>query len=451
MKSVSTLWEACDAVDGEVPCAVEGVERTFARIARHDPVLNCFTVLCRETALDAAAAVDSGISAGQSPGPLAGMPFAVKDLFDVEGLPTTAGSFLLGDAPAATADACIVGRLKQAGAILIGTLNMDEFAYGFATVNRHYGTTRNPHALDRLAGGSSGGSAAAVAAGLVPLALGSDTNGSVRVPAGLCGVFGLRPTHGVLPMEGVYPFVDRLDTAGPFARSVDVLRAAFRTMSGTPAAGTTPDVLRVGLLGGWFQTGGQADVLKAARIVSEALGGREEVTLALAKAGRSAAFLLTAAEGGRRHLGSLRQNPMAFDPATRDRLIAGALLPASVVAEAEAVAQASIDELLGALETFDVLVAPATPSVAPDIAAGTIEIDGKMVSARANLGLYTQPLSLAGVPVLSVPLNRPGQLPIGVQLVAGRGREEMLFDVAQRLVDGGIVAVDVPQPFAGTA
>ncbi|MCF5946690.1 AtzE family amidohydrolase, partial [Xanthomonas perforans] len=166
---------------------------------------------------------------------------------------TTAGAAVRAHCPPASRDAAVVQRLSDAGAVLVGTANMDEFAYGFATVNAHYGTTANPHDLQHLAGGSSGGSAAAVAAGLVPFALGSDTNGSIRVPAALCGIYGLRPTHGAVPLDGVFPFVDALDVAGPFATSVADLRRIHEVLRGQPLPSCHAGNLRVARLGGWFE------------------------------------------------------------------------------------------------------------------------------------------------------------------------------------------------------
>lgn len=445
MKPALSAAEIARAVKSGAKSALEVTYDALDRIAMLDPSLICFTKVQKESALKTAVAIDAAIAAGEDPGPLAGVPFAVKDLFDVVGLPTTAGSTIYQNAPPATEDAPVVKRLRDAGAILIGTLNMDEFAYGFATVNMHYGTTRNPHDMERLAGGSSGGSAASVSAGLLPLTLGSDTNGSVRVPASLCGIFGLRPTHGALPVEGTFPFVDRLDTVGIFTRSIDDMRASFALTSARSDAPDNPETPKVGLLGGWFQSSGQQLALDAARTIAEALGSTGEVEFPMTKSARSAAFILTASEGGHRHIENLRTRPMDFDPATRDRLIAGALLPEKVIMDAETVAQIYINQMTEKLSDFDILVAPSTPSTAPDISAGLIEIDGKMVSARANLGLYAQPLSLAGVPILSVPLKRPpGALPIGVQLVAARGRENLLFDMAERLVSMGLVEAELP-------
>ena len=413
---------------------------TLDRIARHDG-LNAATRLLRERALADAARVDAAVAAGRDPGPLAGVPFAVKDLFDVAGKTTTAGARQRAHAPAAARDAEVVARLCAAGAVLVATANMDEFAYGFSTENAHYGTTRNPHDPDRLAGGSSGGSAALVGAGLVPLALGSDTNGSIRVPASLCGIFGLRPSFGALSVEGVYPFVERLDTVGCFARSPEDMALAHAVMLGealSPFAGGRP---RVAALGGWFAGRADAAVLAGIDRIAAHLEAGPPVVLRNAAAARSAGFLLTGAEGGHRHLPALRRDAMAFDPATRDRLIAGALQPVAAVRDAEAVAARFVAEVADALAGHDLLLAPATPMPAPRIDATTIVIDGQTLSARADLGLHTQPLSLAGVPILSVPLAQAeGVLPIGVQLIAAPGREALLFETAAALVAAGLVA-----------
>ena len=414
--------------------AVETLDRIAAQ-----GVLNAATRLLRDHALADAERVDAVVAAGGDPGPLAGVPFAVKDLFDIAGETTTAGARQRADAPAATGDAEVVARLRAAGAVLVATTNMDEFAYGFSTENAHYGTTRNPHDPERLAGGSSGGSAALVGAGLVPLALGSDTNGSIRVPASLCGIYGLRPTFGALSVEGVYPFVERLDTVGCFARSPEDLAVAHQVMGGvlSPVAGP----LRVAALGGWFAGLADPVVLAGIARIAEHLGAGPPVVLPSAAAARSAGFVLTGAEGGHRHLAALRRDAMAFDPATRDRLIAGALQPVAAVREAEAVAERFTAELMGALAEHDLLLAPATPMPAPRIDATTIMIEGQTLSARADLGLHTQPLSLAGVPILSVPLCQPeGAMPIGVQLIAAPGREALLFRTASALVAAGLVA-----------
>ena len=207
----------------------------LARIRRDNPTLNCFTTVLYEQALTDARQLDARIAAGEDPGPLAGVPVGAKDLFDVRGVVTRAGSKILTDGAPASSDAVLVRRLKAAGAILVGCQNMDEFAYGFTTENAHYGVTRNPHDNERVAGGSSGGSAAAVAAALVAVSLGSDTNGSIRVPASFCGIFGLKPTFGRLPRTGSFPFVHDLDHVGPFARTAGDLALAYDVLQGHDA------------------------------------------------------------------------------------------------------------------------------------------------------------------------------------------------------------------------
>ncbi|MEL6248371.1 MAG: AtzE family amidohydrolase, partial [Cyanobacteria bacterium J06627_15] len=211
------------------------VKTALTQISQRDSQLNCFTTVLAESALAEAARLDQRRAQGESLGPLAGVPFAVKNLFDVAGVVTLAGSKINRDHPPATQDATAVARLKAAGAILVGALNMDEYAYGFVTVNSHYGATPNPHDPTRISGGSSGGSAAAVAAGLVPLTLGSDTNGSIRVPASLCGVYGLKPTYGRLSRAGAFLFSSSLDHVGPLGRSVADVALAFEAMQGADA------------------------------------------------------------------------------------------------------------------------------------------------------------------------------------------------------------------------
>ena len=419
--------------------SAEAVTRqALADIHQKNETLTAFTRVFDEAAVAAARSIDARVAAGEDPGPLAGVPFGVKDLFDISGLATTAGARMRLDAPPAARDAEAVRRLKAAGAVLVGTLNMDEYAYGFATVNAHFGATKNPHDVTRLAGGSSGGSAAAVAAGLVPLTLGSDTNGSVRVPASLCGVWGMRPGDGALPLDGVFPFVETLDTIGPFTRTVGDLKAAYEALSGARLSGRGR--ARVARLGGFFASNASDEARAAVDLVMAQAGSDAVVDLPQAEAARSAAFLLTAAQGGALHLDTLKTRAMDYDPAVRDRLLAGALLPAAAYVKAWDM-RARWRRCVAALfDTYDILVAPATPTVAPRIDEGTILIDGQPVSARANLGLYCQPLSLAGVPVVAAPVHRNG-LPIGVQCVTAPGREGLLFDWLERLEAEGVFGV----------
>lgn len=423
---------------GEVS-ARDIVERCLAGLARDR--FNAVTRRLAERARAEAAAVDADVAAGRDPGVLAGVPYGVKDLFDVAGLPTTAGSAIHADAPPAATDAEAIRRLRAAGAVLVATLNMDEFAYGFATINAHHGTTRNPHDLNRLAGGSSGGSAAAVAGGLLPFALGSDTNGSVRVPASLTGIYGLKPTHGSLPVAGVFPFAESFDDVGPFAGSAADLRCVWEVLAGSKADAVDPARCRVARLGGRFCDNVDPDQIAAAAAIAP---DAPIVTLPDIARARAAAFLITAYEGGALHRQALARDAMAFDPATRDRLLAGALLPRALYDKAQAFRAAFRARIDALVAEYDVLIAPATPCVAPTIADPTIMIDRESRPARADLGIHTQPISFLGLPALAVPIARRGRLPIGLQLVARRGGEATLLAFAEMLEARGLTGMSAP-------
>ncbi len=425
--------------------AVAQVERCLARIAARDGALNACTRILEDRALEAARRVDAGVAGGADPGPLAGVPFGAKDLFDIAGLPTTAGAAMRLAAPPAALDAEAIRRLEAAGAILVATCNMDALAYGFVTVNAHHGTTRNPHDLARLAGGSSGGSAAGVAGGLFPLALGSDTNGSIRIPAALCGVYGLKPTHGALPMAGVFPFVDSFDDIGPFAGTCADLALAWQVLAGLPTGGVgAARELRVGRLTGYFARGLDRELAAGIDRVCAELGPVRAIDLPEVARARSAAYLMTAAEGAAAHLADLRRDPLAFDPAVRDRLLAGALLPHALYVEATRLRELFRRTVLAVFDEVDVLIAPSAPGVAPLVDEPMIELDGVMVPARANLGLFTQPLSFIGLPVVAVPLARPGRLPLGLQLVGPPGGEAACFALAARLEACGLTGASPP-------
>jgi len=438
-----------EAVRGKRVRAREVMEAALTEIAHRDDELNCFTQVMLAEAMSAADAVDARVAAGEDAGPLAGVPFAAKNLLDIAGVMTLAGSKILADNPAAKRDAAVVERLKRAGACLVGATNMDEFAYGFVTENAHYGTTRNPHDVSRVAGGSSGGSAAAVAAGMVPLALGSDTNGSIRVPAAFCGVYGLKATYGRISRAGAFLFAASLDHVGPFARSVRDLTVAFDVLHGpdsrdpvcskrpvelvTPRLELETDGLRIGVLGGYFRRGGQAEVFAAVDAAARKLGATEVVELPNVELARAAAFLITAVEGGNLHLDRLRTRPADFDPAVVDRLMAGALVPASWYLHAQRFRHVFQERVREVFERFDVLLAPTTPCPAIEVGQQTMEFDGKQIPARPNLGVFTQPISFIGLPVVSVPVIEAGKLPLGVQVIGAPYKEADVLRVARRL------------------
>jgi len=434
-------------------------EAALAQIATRGPAVNAFTTVLAEQARADADRVDAALAAGRDAGPLAGLPFAVKDLFDVAGITTLAGSKINRDRPPAVRDAHAVAALRRAGAVLVGALNMDEYAYGFTTENAHYGPVRNPHDPVRVAGGSSGGSGAAVGAGLVPLALGSDTNGSVRVPAALCGAFGLKPTYGRVSRAGCAPFAGSFDHVGVIGRSVRDVTAAFDVMQGPdpedPVCATGPavpclsslgegvDGLRIAVLDGHFARGGEPEAFAAVARVAAALGVSRRVAIPEAHRARAAAMVITASEGANVHLADLKRRPQDFDPLTRDRFLAGALVPAGVYVQAQrfrAWYRARVAELFGEV---DVLLAPTTPCPAPRIGQERILLDGVEVMVRPNLGVYTQPLSFIGLPVLSVPVTAPGAMPLGVQLIAAPFREAHVLRVGALLEAKGVVAAAV--------
>jgi AtzE family amidohydrolase len=446
-------------VRGRRLSARDVVRAALARIGARDPGVNAFTDVLGERALADASRVDEAIAAGRDPGPLAGVPFAVKNLFDVEGVVTLAGSRINRERPPADRDAAAVARLRSAGAVLTGALNMDEYAFGFTTENTHYGPTRNPHDPGRVAGGSSGGSAAAVAAGMVPLSLGTDTNGSIRVPAALCGVFGLKPTYGRVSRRGVTLFATSLDHVGPLARSVRDIALAFDVMHGPdpedPVSSRRPaeptlaslgqgvDGLRIAVADGHFDQGGEPETFAAVDAMARALGTSRRVTVPEGRRARAAAMVITACEAAALHLEDLRARPGDFDPLIRDRFLAGALLPGTYYVQAQRFRQwyrARVRELL---REVDVLLAPTTPCVAPPIGCERIVLAGQEVLMRPALGLYTQPLSLIGLPILSVPVARPDRPPLGVQLIAAPYHEALILRVAAHLEHLGVVAAPV--------
>ena len=425
------------------------VEASLASIRARNDKLNCFTCVLEPEALAAADALDRRIAAGEDPGPLAGVPFAAKNLFDITGVTTLAGSKILADNPPAAQDATAIERLKRAGAVLVGATNMDEFAYGFVTENAHYGVTHNPHDTSRVAGGSSGGSAAAVAAGMVPLSLGSDTNGSIRVPAAFCGVYGLKATYGRISRAGAFLFAASFDHVGPFARSTRDLAVVFDVLHGPdsrdPVCSRRPPEpvathlergaqgLRIGVLGGYFALGAGPQVFAAVERAAHTLNANEVVELSDVELARAAAFLITAVEGGNLHLDRLRTRPHDFDPAVVERLMAGALVPASWYLQAQRFRKVFRDRVRNVFAHVDVLLAPATPCPAIQIGQKTIAFNGKEIPARANLGMYPQPISFIGLPAVTVPVLQTGSLPLGVQVIGSPFQEAQVLRVAREL------------------
>jgi len=446
------------------------VGESLQRIVTLDGRVNAFTDVTAARARARAMALDAWIAGAAEEAkaalPLLGVPFAVKNLFNIAGLATRAGSRIEREKPPATADALLVRRMEAAGAVLVGATNMDEYAYGFTTENTHDGATHNPHDLTRIAGGSSGGSAAAVAAGEVPIALGSDTNGSIRVPASLCGIFGLKPTYGRLPRTGTYPFVASLDHLGAFARSVDDLALAYDAMQGPDAsdpacAQRAPEAtageldrevaeLRVAILDGYFADNAGPQARLAVRRVAEFLRDAgcavRHLELPDAAGARAAAFVIGNAEGGALHLPDLRRRPQDFEPLSRDRFLAGALLPAAWVLQAQRFRLWFARRVARILADVDILLAPATPTSATPIGSEWMQIGGRRMATRPSMGLLTQPISCIGLPVCVVPIWEeapPHGLPVGVQVIAAPWREDRVLRVAAALERGGVAVAPV--------
>jgi len=441
--------------------ARQSVMGSLERIGRLDGRVGAFTDVLAARALARADAQDAALRGGAVPGPLAGVPFAVKNLIDIAGLPTRAGSKINRERPPAERDGALVRRLEAAGAILVGGLNMGEYAYDFTGENVHDGDAHNPHALDHMTGGSSGGSGAALAAGMVPLTLGSDTNGSIRVPAAFCGCFGLKPTYGRLTRAGSFPFVGSLDHLGPMARSVTDLALAYDAMQGPdpddPVAAPRPaepvlsalesgiDGLRIAVAGGHFARGGDPEAFAAVARAAAALEAERRVELPEAHRARAAAYLITAAEGATLHLDRLRTRPQDFDPAVRDRLIAGAMIPAAHVERAQRFRRWYRARVLEVFETVDVILAPATPCRAPKGGQTHFVLDGVTLPVRANIGVFTQPISFIGLPVLAAPIRLDAGLPLGVQVIAAPWREDLAFRVARHLERTGVSTAPIAE------
>ena len=463
MKATADAVEIAEAVkSGQVTARIV-TEAALDRIERHNPMLGAFTDVTVERALEQAELIDSKIRNAMDPGPLAGVPFAVKNLYDIKGIPTRAGSKINRDNPPAARDATLVTRLEAAGAVLLGALNMDEYAYGFTGENAHDGPSRTPHGLDHMTGGSSAGPAAAVAGGLVPLSLGSDTNGSIRVPASFCGLFGLKPTYGRLSRAHSFPFVSSLDHLGPFARSTRDLAMAYDVLQGFDEAdpAQTKRVneptsarlkhpipgLRIAVAGDYFQ--GTPEVQAVVQKVAKALDVTKSVTLPDAQAARAAAFLITMAEGATLHLERLRERPEDFDPEVRDRLLAGTMLPAVWVERAQKLRRVFRERVLKLFDGVDAILAPATPMKAPLLGQKTAMFGGVELPVRPNLGIFTQPISFIGLPALTVPVWQYGEdLPLGVQVIAAPWREDVCLRIAHQLETAGVCKAPVAQGFA---
>ena len=396
----------------------EAVVTYLERIERLNPHLNAYITLRAEEALAEAESAPRGA--------LYGVPLAVKDVIDVAGAPTTAASKILADnVPRQDADS--VARLRAAGAVILGKLNTHEFAFGAMTTSAHFGPARNPWSTDRICGGSSGGNGAAVAADLAAGTLGTDTAGSIRIPACFCGVTGLRPSTGLVSNEGVVPVSWTFDAVGPIARSAEDCSLLLQAIAPQyrPEDGGVRG-LRIGVVKALFEQANPGVAAVASKALAElaALGARLETTQAAPL--EEAAAILQAVmlpEAAQAHLGWLRTRLEDYGADVRVRLLAGLLLPSTAHVTGQRARRWYCDRLQRLFDRFDLLAAPEMPIVAPRIGEQTVEVNARSVPYRLCLMPFNSPWALAGLPTLSVPCGFVQGLPVGLALVGRRLQE----------------------------
>jgi aspartyl-tRNA(Asn)/glutamyl-tRNA(Gln) amidotransferase subunit A len=399
--------------------AREAVEWYLARIEEHRDLNAYITVLADEALAEA--------DAGPPDGPLRGVPLAVKDVIDVAGVRTTAASEILRD-HVAEHDAVVVERLRAAGAIVLGKLNLHEFAYGALSTSPHFGPVRNPWARERVAGGSSGGSGAAAAAGLAAGTLGTDTSGSIRIPAAFCGVTGHRPTTGLVPNEGVVPVAWSFDTVGPIARSAEDCAVLLQAIAPDLAAHTAR-APRIGLVTSLVEQA-DSDVAAVAERAARELGAEPVDTPVLGHAGLIQQLMMLP-EAAAAHLPWLQTRLADYGADVRARLLAGLLLPATAYPTGLRARRWLEGKMRPLFERYDVLAAPTMPIVPPLIGEDPVELRGEQVPYRLTLIPFNSPWSLLGLPVTSVPCGFVDGLPVGLSLVGRRGEDAVVLEAAR--------------------
>jgi aspartyl-tRNA(Asn)/glutamyl-tRNA(Gln) amidotransferase subunit A len=403
----------------------EAVEGYLERIDgnRH---LNAYISVRAEEAL---AEADAAVGGTAPRGPLWGVPIAVKDVIDVAGSRTTAASEILRDR-VAREDAAVITRLRAAGAIVLGKLNLHEFAYGALTTSPHFGPARNPWAPDRVCGGSSGGSGAAAAADLAAGTLGTDTAGSIRIPAAFCGVTGLRPSTGLVSNAGVVPVSWTFDAVGPIARTAEDCRLILEAIA--PRFGEELDAgpLRVGLVQSLLD---RADPGVAA-VVEEAAGvlGAESVEAPVLDRAGLIQQLVMLPEAAAVHLPWLRTRLPDYGADVRARLLAGLLLPATAYPTGLRARRWLEEQVQPLFERYDLLAAPTMPIVPPLIGEDPVQLAGARVPYRLTLIPFNSPWSCLGLPVASVPCGLEQGLPVGLALVGRRGADATVLRAARR-------------------
>ncbi len=428
---------------------VDLVEAVLARIDRLR-VLNAFITVTADLARAQAAAAAREIAAGRYRGPLHGVPVSLKDLISTRGIRTTNGSRIHAE-HVPHGDATIAARLRDAGAVLIGKAALHEFAYGVTTTNPHYGPTRNPWGPDRIPGGSSGGSGAAVAAGLGPASIGTDTGGSIRIPAALCGVVGLKPTYGRVSRRGVFPLAWTLDHPGPLARSVEDAAIVLQAIAGpdphdpTTLGQDVPDFtgllrrsvkgLRAGVLADPLHEDVAEDVQAAfenAIGVLRSLGIQtERVRFPRAAEASAAQTAIIMSEAASVHERWLRDRPGDYGADTRARLQRGQFLSATQYLRAQRVRAMIRDEAGDLLRSCAVLVCPTVPCEAPRIGEDSVVVRGAGVRVVDVMTRLTRLWNFTGLPAISIPCGfGTGGMPLGLEVIGRAMDEATLLAVA---------------------
>ena len=428
---------------------VEVVEETLERICRCDPALNSYLLVTEAEALEKARMMEAELRSGRSRGPLHGIPYAAKDIIDTSGSPTTVGSRLLSD-NVKDRDAAVIESLDQAGAIMVGKTGLHEWAYGITSANPHFGPVRNPWDPERIPGGSSGGSASAVAAGLCTFSLGSDTGGSIRIPAAFCGIAGLKPTFGRISRRGAFPLANTLDTLGPFGVCVEDTALTYAAMAGhdphDPSSGDQPvsippfgtsaklDSTVIGVPRGFYYDHLAPDVEQA---MDEALGVLEDLGAELREVevpgvdlANSLHRLILLAEAASVHRSRLERHRDAFGDDVRLLLDQGRFVLATDYLDAQRKRRQFCRDCDRVLGSVDALVAPAIPIPTARIGEIDIEVNGRIENVRLATTRNIRALNLPGVPVLSVPCGfHQDGLPIGMQIIGAKFREDKILSI----------------------
>ena len=417
-----TLADAARLISRKEISPVELTEAVLDRIGRLNERMRAFITVTEDDALERAKAADKEIAGGHKP-PLQGVPVSVKDLYDTKGIRTTAGSKVFENR-VPEADAALVTKLKAAGAVLIGKTNLHEFAFGVTSINPHYGTSRNPWDPERITGGSSGGSAGAVALGMGFGSLGTDTGGSIRIPASLCGIVGLKPTYGLTSVTGVFPLSWSLDHAGPMARTVEDTAILLDAITGQKARARealTGDIrnIRVGIPKTHFYERLEAEVgsaLKAALRNLEKLGARVvEVDISSAPRQFEIFPQIASPEVYCVHEQYLKAHGDLYGADVRARIEAGGAMRSIDYVKAQRARLAMRAEFEAAFDIADVIITPTVPIVPP-------RIDSEI--AADSLNRLTRPWNIVGLPAISIPCGfTSGGLPVGMQ-IAGKALDE---------------------------